>query len=78
MIKEILIKIKDIVILLFGILFVTSIFVGIVLYIYNLKKNGKTLQILPEFKVIDVYEDNFTVLEESLNVANDILNKIQG
>jgi hypothetical protein len=78
MIKEILIKIKDIIILLFGFIFVALIFGGIVFFIYNLKKKGKTLQIHPEFKVVDVYEENFTTLEESLNVANDILNKIQG
>lgn len=77
MIKEIFIKIKDIVILLFGILVVALLFGGIILFIYNLKKKGKTLQILPEFRVIDVYEDNFTILEESLNVANDILKRVQ-
>ncbi len=77
MIKNILIKTKDILILLLSIVFVALIFGGIVFFIYNLHKKKKTLQIIPEFKIIDVYEENFSALEDSLNIANDILNRVQ-
>jgi hypothetical protein len=60
------------------ILFIISIFVGIVLIVVYLNKTGKKLRIIPEFKIIDSKDEpDIDSLSESVHIAKDILTRIK-
>jgi hypothetical protein len=60
------------------IIFVIAIFIFIFIAVKYLKKSDKKLQIVPKFKVIDAKkEDNLDTLNESVDIAKDILSKVK-
>lgn len=75
--KNFLLKIKDYLMIILAITFIVIIFVGIVAFIFYLKNNNKKLQIHPEFKIIDSKKEDIEVLSDAVNVAKEILNKVQ-
>jgi hypothetical protein len=70
-------KIKNSLISILSTVFVIIIFIGIIIFLYNLRRQGKTLQIIPEFKIIDMYKEDITLLNNSINIAKDILKKVK-
>lgn len=75
--KNFLLKIKEYLTIILAITFIVIIFVGIVVFIFYLKNNNKKLQIKPEFKIIDCKKEDVEVLSDAVNIAKDILNKVQ-
>jgi hypothetical protein len=70
--------IKDYMVTIFTIIFVIAIFIFIFIAVKYLKKSDKKLQIVPKFKVIDAKkEDNLDTLNESVDIAKDILSKVK-
>ena len=67
---KVLKKIKSYI--LFGLIIIPVIFI----FIY-LRSKGKSLQITPEFKVIDCKKEDLTGLQDAISVAQDILKKAQ-
>jgi hypothetical protein len=71
-------KIKQYLVTILTIIFVIAIFAGIVAIVMYLRKSDKKLQIVPEFKIIDAKVDpNLDALTDSVNIARDILSKVQ-
>ena len=79
--KTILNSSKKILGVLGAIILILIIVVPYVLLIYYLKKNNKTLQLFPEFKIknIDNKEKvDQTILSQAINNGSEILQKIRG
>lgn len=69
---------KDYLMTILAIILIIGIFVFIFIAVMYLKKSDKKLQIVPKFKVIDAKkEDNLDTLNESVDIAKEILNKVQ-
>lgn len=75
--KNFLLKMKEYLMIILAIAFIIIIFIGIIGFIFYLKNNNKKLQILPEFKIIDCKKEDVEVLSDAIDVAKEILNKVQ-
>jgi uncharacterized membrane protein YciS (DUF1049 family) len=71
-------KIKQYLISIFAIIFIIMIFAFIIFIMIYLKNKKQKIQIHPEFKIIECkQEDNIEVLSSSIDIAKEILNKVQ-
>ena len=75
--KNFLLKIKEYLMIILAIAFIIIIFIGIIGFIFYLKNNNKKLQIRPEFKIIDCKKEDVEVLSDAVDIAKEILNKVQ-
>ena len=71
-------KIKQYLVTILTIIFVITIFAGIVAVVMYLRKSDKKLQIAPEFKVIDCkQEESLDAISESVDIAKNILGRVK-
>jgi hypothetical protein len=77
MIKEVYSKIKKYIITILSIILCIILFIPLVLAYFYIKQQGKSIQIHPEFKIIDCKKEDIEVLSESVEIAKEILNKVQ-
>jgi len=51
-------------------------FFGIIIFVIWLKQSGKSIQIKPEFKIVDSKKEDTDFLSESIDVAKNILERM--
>jgi hypothetical protein len=77
MILNILNTIKKYLITSITIIFIIAIFIGIVALVIFLKKSNKKLKIIPQFEIVDCKDEpQLDSLTDSINIARDILSKV--
>jgi len=77
MIKEIFLKLKKYLVTILTIIIFIAICIPFVLAFLYLKQKGKTIQIHPEFKIIDIKTEDLIDLGTAIDEAKAILNGIK-